>query len=340
MAEKEDTGEKHSESHVELHACQASTGQALPPLQLPTRGTVAQLSRVAEEERQQQGRGENVSCHILSGGCFPDPSTPLAALGLSDGATVEFVLGRPHTVLTVAMDGTVKLFDAETGVCTLTLRAGQETSSSKSVSASFSPDGGRQVVLPRPAGPVAKIMQVATGECILALTGKTLSNEFGNAAEGGHSERLNAAAFSPEGYHVATASADGTAKVWNARTGACLQTLAGHKGEVLSVAFSPDGCALVTTSDDTTAKMWCLTDFAGCLGTLQGHTWAVNTASFSPDGHRIVTASDDRTVKVWDAYSWQCLQTLVGHTSPPMQAFFSNCWKAPEVAAEVTPEEA
>jgi WD40 repeat protein len=340
MAATEATEKRHSESHVELHACQASTGQTLPSLLLPIHGTVAALIRVAERERQEQGKCEVVALHILSGGCFPDPSTPLAALRLGNGATVEFVLARPHAVLTVAMDGTVKVFDADTGVCMLTLPGCQEASSSKTISASFSPDGRRRVVLPRPGGPVAKIVQVATGECLVALSAKTLSNEFGNPAEGGHTERLNAAAFSPEGYHVATASADGTAKVWNASTGECLQTLAGHKGEVLSVAFAPDGRGLVTTSDDTTAKIWCLTTFGGCLGTLRGHKWAVNAASFSPDGHCVVTASDDRTVKVWDAHSWQCLQTLVGHTSPPTQAIFSSCWKSSEVAAHVMPEEA
>ena len=41
-------------------------------------------------------------------------------------------------------------------------------------------------------------------------------------------------------------SHDGTVRLWDAATGAALQTLKGHSGSVISVAFSPDGKLLPT----------------------------------------------------------------------------------------------
>ncbi len=47
---------------------------------------------------------------------------------------------------------------------------------------------------------------------------------------------------------IVTGSGDGTAKVWDARTGTPLLELKGHTDEVTSVAFSPDGTRIVTGS--------------------------------------------------------------------------------------------
>ena len=60
----------------------------------------------------------------------------------------------------------------------------------------------------------------------------------------GHTGQVSSVAFSPDGTRIVTGSRlDGTAKVWDARTGAALLDLKGHTGEVSSVAFSPDGDA-------------------------------------------------------------------------------------------------
>ena len=43
-------------------------------------------------------------------------------------------------------------------------------------------------------------------------------------------------------------SDDGTVRLWDAATGAVLQTLEGHSGSVSSVAFSPDSKVVLTLS--------------------------------------------------------------------------------------------
>src|SRR5262249_14923230 len=62
----------------------------------------------------------------------------------------------------------------------------------------------------------------------------------------GHTGEVSCGAFSPDGARIVTASADRTAKVWDARTGTPALGLKGHTGGVWSAAFSPDGARIVT----------------------------------------------------------------------------------------------
>ncbi|MGB7100089.1 MAG: WD40 repeat domain-containing protein, partial [Xanthobacteraceae bacterium] len=114
----------------------------------------------------------------------------------------------------------------------------------------------------------------------------------------GHADRVNVAAFSPDGSRVVTASSDNTARLWDGTTGAALATLAGHTDRVVSAAFSPDGSRVVTASADKTARVWDTTTGVA-LATLWGHTNQLVSAAFSPDGSQVVTASVDRTARIW-----------------------------------------
>ena len=72
----------------------------------------------------------------------------------------------------------------------------------------------------------------------------------------GHTNMVWDVAFSPDGTRIVTGSDDGTAKVWDARTGTPQLDLKGHTGKVWGVAFSPDGTRIVTGSWYRTAKVW------------------------------------------------------------------------------------
>ncbi len=63
-------------------------------------------------------------------------------------------------------------------------------------------------------------------------------------------------AYSPEGKRLASASADGTVRVWDSESGQETLTLKGHAGQVYSVAFSPDGQRLASAGQDKTVKVW------------------------------------------------------------------------------------
>ena len=122
----------------------------------------------------------------------------------------------------------------------------------------------------------------------------------------GHTGPVYSVSFSPDGQYIATASGDGTVKLWKPN-GELLKTFTGHQGLVWSVSFSPDGQTIATGSQDRTVKLWNLQGEK--LRTLTGHKAEVTHVTFSPDGQTIASVSGDGTVKL-RSIEGKLLQTL------------------------------
>ena len=71
-----------------------------------------------------------------------------------------------------------------------------------------------------------------------------------------HEDAVYSAQFSPDGQRVVTASADKTARLWDALTGKPIGEPMKHEARVNSAQFSPDGQRVVTASADNTARLW------------------------------------------------------------------------------------
>jgi WD40 repeat protein len=127
-----------------------------------------------------------------------------------------------------------------------------------------------------------------------------------------HESEVTSARFSPGGDRIITASRDGTARVWSARSGEMRLTLSGHSDAVTAAAFDSEGATALTASRDGTARLWDARNGTP-RHTLAGHAGGVSAAAFHPAGTHVVTAGSDGEARVWNVASGETLFRLDGH---------------------------
>jgi U3 small nucleolar RNA-associated protein 13 len=121
----------------------------------------------------------------------------------------------------------------------------------------------------------------------------------------GHRAPVAAMAVHPSGGLLATASADRSARVWDADGGFCTHALTGHAGVVLAVAFHPTELLLLTGGDDAQVRVW----DSSVLGLIY------RRLIFSPLLTYILAALLHPQVRVWDLVTKTCRAVLKAHFS-------------------------
>lgn len=163
------------------------------------------------------------------------------------------------------------------------------------------------------------------GRRILAVAGHWL--EVFDAGSGGrlaaweaHRKDIESAACSRDGSLLASASDDGTVRLWKA-DGSPLRTIAGGLGEMLGVAVSPGGERVAGGAGDAVLRLASVE--TGAIEHALELPMACPVLTFSPDGRTLAAGSVDGTVTLWDAASGAPKGTLGRYRVPVGAAVFS-----------------
>ncbi|MFE9839095.1 helix-turn-helix domain-containing protein [Streptomyces sp. NPDC005551] len=140
----------------------------------------------------------------------------------------------------------------------------------------------------------------------------TQANPFAGRLTG-HRGPVNGVVFGPGRRLLASASSDGTVRLWDVATRRGAGKLVGHRAPVRSVAFSADGRSLASASSDATIRLWSVSGRTQ-TAVLTGHQGAVRAVAFSPDGRTLASGGEDGTVRLWDTRTGRQTAQLKQHS--------------------------
>ncbi|MCJ1471540.1 hypothetical protein MMC13_000180 [Lambiella insularis] len=175
-------------------------------------------------------------------------------------------------------NGVVRIWDPVKGVCLKTLETSVDGMCSCSLA--YSPDGNRLAI--GNADGTISLCDANAGVLLQTLEG--------------HSARVFAVAFSPNGENLASGA--NIILLWDIRTGILLRTIGGHTNSIFSLCFSPDNTQLVSASYDRTIRMWDLPSLTETKDTQA--QYKVETVRFSPDGTTLASGlASETTIRLW-----------------------------------------
>jgi WD40 repeat protein len=137
----------------------------------------------------------------------------------------------------------------------------------------------------------------------------------------GHSKAVKSLTFSPDGKMLASASDDGTIKLWEVITGKLRATLPNDIFQGHFMAFSPDGKLLAMPARYETFNLWNVTS---AQPKTKFHSEPVTSLAFSKDGALIALGGVYNTLTLLDMKTGAKKASLYGHKEPVRSILFSN----------------
>ena len=122
---------------------------------------------------------------------------------------------------------------------------------------------------------------------------------------------------SSDGQHVITSSHGDSAKIWNLKTGQCVQEM--QNKPIYYASFSLNQKYILTivgngqsdsNSIEESKDLFVMDAYTGkCVKKLKGHSKSVSCAEFYDNKH-IVSTAGDGTIRIWDVESEKCIKTI------------------------------
>jgi WD40 repeat protein len=135
-----------------------------------------------------------------------------------------------------------------------------------------------------------------------------------------HPRAINSIASSRDVPFLATASDDGTIKLWKP-DGTLVRTLGGGPGEMQGVAIAPAGDRVAAAASDT--NIYLFDTRTGAVQHVLDLDMSCYTLDFSPDGRMLAAGSVDGSVTLWNAESGASMGVLGRYPVPVGAVRFS-----------------
>ncbi|MFZ4815279.1 MAG: protein kinase domain-containing protein, partial [Phototrophicaceae bacterium] len=211
-----------------------------------------------------------------------------------------------QTVLTGGSFGSLKLWDANTGVIDVGSDERIVTFNTSFTKVAF----------------ILNNTQVLGGSLDGGINAWDIASGQELIQYGRHRASLTALVIHPDQQVMITAGRDRTTRVWNLATGDEIMRLE-LDTLVTALAYSPDGGRLLVGDQTGSLRLLDGLTFAELYRVDGQHTRDIVTAGFSPDGRLMATGSLDRTAIIWNSETGELVQRISGHAEPILTLAFS-----------------
>lgn len=140
-----------------------------------------------------------------------------------------------------------------------------------------------------------------------------------------HTNSVDAVAWLPEQDHFISAAHDKTLKLWDSKSGRCIDTLEGHGAGIYHCSVARSGKLLVSCGSgserDNNVLLWQWPQKKVVMQ-IKGHRRSVLHATFSSDSQSVATGDQDGNILVHDVASGKCRLNMNLHLGSIRESSF------------------